>query len=575
MVFSLSFVFTLDPTDFVTLIPHVSVSFFISPFLSPQASLPLAVALLPTMYSDSDSESSESDTVVTMFEEEVFTRQYTVLKTLGQGGTSDVRLCSHRLTGAPVAVKALLRERWSDPTVPEADIMKMLSHPNIVSLVQIIETEHTTYLIMEVARGEELLKRVRDAGCLKEDEARSIFIQLLSAIGYCHGKGVVHRDIKPDNIIVGEDGKATLIDFSLGDTFLPGQKLERLCGAFQFIAPEIFRGLPYDGTKVDMWALGVILYYMTTGFLPFGGGTLSELSNRVMNGKYRTPDHLSDDIRSMISLLLTVNPRQRPNAQELVSHPWLQQGGKTLTFHYNSDTRFPDPDIMGAMESIGFHSQDIREALKHKEFDETRATYHLLKSLANQDDGNYVQRDVTNPGVTPFPSPTDPSTYPLPPRRRASEPSLKIRVSSTGQRPGETNAPVAPKKTPPMGSRQQRRMTAPCICIATYTVVEVIETLDNTFSSSSQFDKAPSEPERRRPFTPRPPQPQGWAKWKKRISNCIRTLCCCCMSPDTTSRRKVCPQKREDTPKMTRSTRHLSGTFLYLLNLFFFTNICI
>ena len=130
--------------------------------------------------------------------------------------------------------------------------MKMLRHPNIVSLLQVIETEHTIYLIMEVARGEELLKRVWDAGCLKEDEARSIFVQFLSAIGYCHGEGVVHRDLKPDSVIVDKQGKATLIDFSLDARFTPEQKLERLCGAFQFNAPVIFGGIAYDVPKVDM-----------------------------------------------------------------------------------------------------------------------------------------------------------------------------------------------------------------------------------------------------------------------------------------------------------------------------------
>ena len=571
MVFTLSFVYTLDHTDFVTLIPHVSVSFFISPFLSPQASLPLAVALLPTMYSDSDSESSETDTVVSMFDEEVFTRQYVVLKTLGQGGTSDVRLCSHRLTGAPVAVKALLKtERWSEPSVPEVEIMKLLSHPNIVSLVQVIEAEHTIYLVMEVARGEELLKRVRDAGCLKEGEARNIFVQLLSAIGYCHAQGVVHRDIKPDNIIVDEDGHTTIIDFGLGARFMPGQKLERLCGAFQFIAPEIFRGLPYDGTKVDMWALGVILYYMTTGYLPFAAGTLSELSRQVLQGNYQIPYKLSKELRSMISLLLTVNARQRPNAQDILSHPWLLQGGKTITFNINRNTSFPDPDIMWAMESIGFHSQKIKESLKHNKFDETMAVYNLMKTEALQDHDNCAQTTLTNPGMTPFPSAADPDTFPLPPRRRASEPSLSCRlVTSTGKSHGkqsvETNA-VVPKKTLPIGS-QQRSMTAPCVCIATYTVFEVLEIVDNPFCSSPQIEKASSDPEKRRPFTPRPPPPRGWAKWKKRIGSCIRSLCCCCLSPDTTSRRKVCPKLRENTPKMTRSTRHLSGTFLYLLYL--------
>ena len=102
---------------------------------------------------------------------------------------------------------------------------------------------------------------------------------------------------------------------------------------------------------------------MTTGYLPFGAGNLSELSTKVMHRKYHIPYNLSKDIKSRICLVLMVKARQLPNVQDLLSHPWLQQGGKTLTFHSNRDNSFPDPDIMGAMECIEFLSQEIRESL--------------------------------------------------------------------------------------------------------------------------------------------------------------------------------------------------------------------
>ncbi|XP_218667.4 sperm motility kinase Z-like [Rattus norvegicus] len=492
------------------------------------------------MNSESEDESSEPSTrSLGLFSEEVFTRQYTILKPLGQGGTTEVRLSSHRLTGTPVAVKALVKhERHWASTMSEVEIMKILNHNNIVSLLQVMETEQNIYIIMEVAQGDSLLNRVQKAGRLKEDEARGIFVQLLSALGYCHGKGIIHRDLKPDNIIVDEHGNVKIIDFGLGAKFLPGQKLKRLCGAFQFIPPELFLGLPYDGPKVDIWALGVLLYFMVTGFAPFSGTTLSELSKNVLQGRYDIPYNLSKDLRSMISLLLTVNARQRPTAQDLSSHPWLQEWGKTLTFHSNRDTSFPNRDIMVAMENIGFHVQDIKESLKHKKFDETMATYLLLRVQACQNGGNYVQTKLLNPGVAPFPSAADPDTFPLPPRRRASEPSLKIVVASSEQQrlrqSGGTNAPVQPKKTPVMGRGYKRCVTDPCI-LRRNTGMNV-DTI--SFSASSQ---TLSDSERSRSL-----QPRGWAKWKKRIRACVRTLCCC-LSPHKICPRKVCPQKRGDT----------------------------
>ncbi|XP_076783594.1 sperm motility kinase Z-like [Arvicanthis niloticus] len=495
------------------------------------------------MYSDSDDESSEASSVHSLFNEEVFTRQYTVLMPLGQGGTTEVRLSFHRLTGTPVAIKALVKceGRW-EQILLEVEIMKTLSHPNIVSLLQVIETEQNIYLIMELAQGEELLSRVRKAGCLKEDEARSIFVQLLSAIGYCHGEGVVHRDLKPDNIIVDDHGKVKIIDFGLGARFMPGEKLKRLCGALQFIPPEIFIGLPYDGPKVDIWALGVILYHMVTGFVPFPANTLRELSQKVLQGRYEVPSHLSKNLRSIISRLLSVNSRQRPTAEDLLSHPWLQEQGKTFASHSNGDTSFPDPDIMVAMQNIGFHAQDIRESLQHKKFDETMATYQLLRMQACQDDGNYDQTKLMNPGVTPFPSAADLDTFPLPPRRRASEPSLKTLVSNEQhhlRQSGGTNAPVSHKKTPTMGMRQKRSMTAPCIYLRRNTAMDIEDT---SFSTSSRAGKALSNSEQSGTSTSSSLEPRGWAKWKKRIGACIRTLCCC-VSPHNKYPRKVCPQK--------------------------------
>ncbi|KAH0515017.1 Sperm motility kinase Z [Microtus ochrogaster] len=161
------------------------------------------------MPSDSEDEYSEPSTAPSISDEEVFTRQYTILEALGRGGTGKVVLAQHCLTGTPVAVKALgKREKLWELTTSDADIVRMLlSHPNIVSLLQVIETEQNVYLVMEVAEGEQLFQHIRKAGCLKEDEAGSIFVQGLSAIGYCHDEGVTHRDLKPDNVVVDENGK--------------------------------------------------------------------------------------------------------------------------------------------------------------------------------------------------------------------------------------------------------------------------------------------------------------------------------------------------------------------------------
>ncbi|XP_003496603.1 sperm motility kinase Z-like [Cricetulus griseus] len=506
--------------------------------------LSVTAATRAALSSDNEDGASEPNTVPSFFDEEVFTRQYTILKALGQGGTAKVMLARHRLTGTTVAVKALLRqEKWCESKTSEVDIMKILSHPNIISLLQVIETEQNIYLIMEVAEGEQLFNRIQRAGCLKEDEARSIFVQLLSAIGYCHDEGVIHRDLKPDNVIVDEQGKVKIIDFGLGARFRPGQKLERLCGAFQFIPPEVFLGIPYDGPKVDIWTLGVLLYYMVTGTVPFGGATLSELREQVLKGKYDIPYRLSKELRSMISLLLTMNARQRPMVWDLRGHPWLQKGEEMFTIHSNEVTRCPDPEIVAAMQNIGFDVQDIRESLKHRKFNETMAAYNLLKCQACQDNGNNVHTKLMNPGATPFPSIENPNMFPLPPKRRASEPSLRTLVPSSGsphlRQRMRTNVPDLLEKTPTQGRGHKRSMTAPCICLLRNTIIYVDDT---SFSTSSQSERTLSSLKHSGTSTSSSLQPRGRAKCKKRIRACILRLCCC-MSPHKKSPRKVYSKK--------------------------------
>lgn len=165
--------------------------------------------------------------------------------------------------------------------------MKMLNHPNIVKLIQVIETEKTTYLIMEYASKGELFDYLVLNGRMKEKEAREKFRQIVSAVQYCHQKGIVHRDLKAENLLLDADLNIKIADFGFSNEFTTGSKLDTYCGSPPYAAPELFRGLKYDGPEVDVWSLGVLLYTMVSGTLPFDGATLRELRERVLRGKYR------------------------------------------------------------------------------------------------------------------------------------------------------------------------------------------------------------------------------------------------------------------------------------------------
>ncbi|ERE82139.1 FERM domain-containing protein 1 [Cricetulus griseus] len=268
------------------------------------------VVVLATMSTPSEEESPEASPSSSIFEEESFQSQYRVLRTIGHGSNAKVQLAHHLLTGTPVAVKVLQKKKkWHQPLRAEVDIMMMISHPNIISLFQVIETEKRIYLIMELAEGQELYQYIRKVGHLKEDEARGIFKQIIAGVSYCHDLGIVHRDLKPDNIMLDPNGNVKIIDFGLGTQVQPGQRLSRHCGAYSFGAPELFLGRLYDGPKIDIWTLGVVLYFMVVGKVPFDAVTIPELRRQVVAGKYAVPSGISEELRDLLSVLMTVNPR--------------------------------------------------------------------------------------------------------------------------------------------------------------------------------------------------------------------------------------------------------------------------
>ncbi|XP_021010222.1 sperm motility kinase 3A-like [Mus caroli] len=228
---------------------------------------------------------------------ENFHAQYVMLETLGHGGCAKVNLARHRLTGTHVAVKMFQKRKyWCNLLMSEIQLMMMADHPNIISLLQVIETKKNLYLIMELCEGKTLYQHIRKAGYLQEDEARKLFKQLLSAMNYCHNQGIVHRDLKPDNIMVEEVGKVKIIDFGLGTHVKSGQKLNLYCGTYPFSAPEVLLKRPYDGPKIDVWTLGVVLYFMVTGKIPFNAASKQKLLKRIVARKYSFPSRLSVEL---------------------------------------------------------------------------------------------------------------------------------------------------------------------------------------------------------------------------------------------------------------------------------------
>ncbi|XP_077798054.1 MAP/microtubule affinity-regulating kinase 3 isoform X20 [Macaca mulatta] len=262
----------------------------------------------------------------------------------------------------------------------EVRIMKILNHPNIVKLFEVIETEKTLYLIMEYASGGEVFDYLVAHGRMKEKEARAKFRQIVSAVQYCHQKRIVHRDLKAENLLLDADMNIKIADFGFSNEFTVGSKLDTFCGSPPYAAPELFQGKKYDGPEVDVWSLGVILYTLVSGSLPFDGQNLKELRERVLRGKYRIPFYMSTDCENLLKRFLVLNPIKRGTLEQIMKDRWINAGHEEdeLKPFVEPELDISDQKRIDIMVGMGYSQEEIQESLSKMKYDEITATYLLL-----------------------------------------------------------------------------------------------------------------------------------------------------------------------------------------------------
>ncbi|XP_035392575.1 serine/threonine-protein kinase MARK2 isoform X9 [Electrophorus electricus] len=309
---------------------------------------------------------------------------YRLLKTIGKGNFAKVKLARHVLTGKEVAVKIIDKTQLNSSSLQklfrEVRIMKLLNHPNIVKLFEVIETEKTLYLVMEYASGGEVFDYLVAHGRMKEKEARAKFRQIVSAVQYCHQKCIVHRDLKAENLLLDADMNIKIADFGFSNEFTVGSKLDTFCGSPPYAAPELFQGKKYDGPEVDVWSLGVILYTLVSGSLPFDGQNLKELRERVLRGKYRIPFYMSTDCENLLKKFLILNPTKRGSLEQIMKDRWMNVGHEEeeLKPYIEPSPDYKDPKRTDIMLQMGYTKEEIQDSLVSQRYDEVMATYLLL-----------------------------------------------------------------------------------------------------------------------------------------------------------------------------------------------------
>ncbi|XP_055143990.1 MAP/microtubule affinity-regulating kinase 3 isoform X8 [Symphalangus syndactylus] len=257
---------------------------------------------------------------------------YRLLKTIGKGNFAKVKLARHILTGREVAIK-IIDKTQLNPT----------------SLQKIV-----------------------------------------SAVQYCHQKRIVHRDLKAENLLLDADMNIKIADFGFSNEFTVGSKLDTFCGSPPYAAPELFQGKKYDGPEVDVWSLGVILYTLVSGSLPFDGQNLKELRERVLRGKYRIPFYMSTDCENLLKRFLVLNPIKRGTLEQIMKDRWINAGHEEdeLKPFVEPELDISDQKRIDIMVGMGYSQEEIQESLSKMKYDEITATYLLLGRKSSELDAS-------------------------------------------------------------------------------------------------------------------------------------------------------------------------------------------
>ncbi|XP_061367337.1 CBL-interacting serine/threonine-protein kinase 10-like isoform X2 [Gastrolobium bilobum] len=260
-------------------------------------------------------------------------QRYELGRLLGKGTFAKVYYGRSAITNQSVAIKVIDKDKvfrtgLADHIIREISVMRLVKHPNIIQIFEVMATKKNIYYVMEYAKGGELFKKVAK-GKLKEDVAHKYFKQLVNAVDFCHSRGVYHRDIKPENLLLDENENLKVTDFglsALAESKRQDGLLHTTCGTPAYVAPEVFKRKGYDGAKADVWSCGVVLFVLLAGYLPFRDSNLMEMYRKINKAEFACPNWFPREVRKLLCKILDPNPNTRISLPRIQQCSWFKKG---------------------------------------------------------------------------------------------------------------------------------------------------------------------------------------------------------------------------------------------------------
>lgn len=309
-------------------------------------------------------------------------------KTLGEGTFGEVKLAIHIKTEEKVAAKVLEKKRINSiadvkRVSREIRILKKVRHDNTIHLYEVVDTPTAIYFITENCDGGELFDFIVRHTKLLEPQACFFFRQLVEGVSYLHSQDITHRDLKPENLLLQSSPhgwRLKIIDFGLSNTHEGGRLLQTACGSPCYAAPEMIAGERYIGPMVDVWSMGVVLFTLVAGYLPFEDPNTGALYKKILSGSYQCPKWVSTECRDLLRVILNTDPELRADVDRIRLHPWFRKADvmPSPPSIFPTSVDEVDQDVLAQMRTLGFNTEDVSARLLSARHDDASTTYYLL-----------------------------------------------------------------------------------------------------------------------------------------------------------------------------------------------------